>query len=179
MDKTVSSPKRLAYRVFAGNLCISIWFLLLCLRIPGLAGIRRGYDGSASRAILLFLGFLPILFGLLIALLAEMRLRKGIESKSWQASELRTLDRWFSNRWLLGIVFASFVGCVVYILVAGFRWELFWVPWFPAMTIMRIKGVLNRALKDGDDGGLGLADAKPIASRFWGSEDGSEKRLSH
>jgi hypothetical protein len=164
-----SSPMRLASRALIGGAVMVIPFLLLMLLNP-LLRIDHCVDLFSSKNLLrLSVVLIPLLSGLAVSLMAERRLRRGIDNEEWEERDLEPLRK------VLAYPVWTVISVIPLVVLIGYGvtsnvsrgLPLFWSLMIPTQTISRLRVMV----KPKRVAGGGLQDwrsFKPIRSEHWG-----------
>jgi hypothetical protein len=164
-----SSPLRLACWAGIGTAVMVIPFLLLVLLNP-LLRINHCVELLSSKNLLrLTVVLIPLLSGVAVSLMAERRLRRGIDNEEWQERELEPL------REVLAYPVWTVMGVIPLVVLIGYGvtanvshgMPLFSSLMLPVQMISRLRVMV----KPKRVAGGGLQDwrsFKPIQSEHWG-----------
>ncbi len=162
MRTTLSSPKILVGQIAAAIL-VSLSGIVL-LSVP----FRRP----------IFLGIAIVtLFAMIVGAGAESVLRRGVESKRWGRELLDPAAQWIGRPVFFFTVLLTFVGST-FLVERKFEHpsSLFWLAFFPLLTISRVGALLQPPVKLYEGGELGLEASQPISSSSWGRQRSLERR---
>lgn len=163
--KNRPTPMQLGHRVVVGLSIFVLGFLPYVL-----IKVTRLGDEGQSHAItwtLLIAEFALLAGGAAIAILAEKKLKSGINDEVWQEDELKALLLWLNRRVVTIAVWIPIVGWFASI-IAFRRWDAGVIVAgviLPMLAISRIKDRLRQPLRTQLQGPF---TSKPLHSEHWG-----------
>lgn len=164
-EQSQPTPMQLGHRVVAGLSIFVLGFLpYFLIKVTPLG------DEGQSHAImwtLLIAEFALLACGAAIAILAEMKLKNGVNNEVWQEDDLKALLLWLNQR---VVTIAVWIPIVVWFacIIAFRRWDAGVIVAggiLPMLVISRIKDRLRRPLRTQLQGPF---TSKPLHSEHWG-----------
>jgi hypothetical protein len=167
------TPIQLGRRVVVG-MSIYVLGVFTTLLIP-LKYLRTADRLYPIHWMILFVSFALMAWGVVVGLLAQKRLKSGIDNEVWNEDELKALRLWINRPRVTTIVLIIWIACGAACL-AGWLFRgsghssVLFILFFnslyvPAMTFANVKMLLSPPLKRY---GVDWSGMKPIHSEHWG-----------
>jgi hypothetical protein len=166
------NPKLLVtWAIVGAVIATSTWFLSF-VHIPRLPTNGSGFWAVLWMNRLRFIAFFaPFAIGVTVSLLAERRLKRGLQDEIWSEAQLEPMltlvakPIWSWTGWLL--FGAAAVSVIFSARTAHTGGSLFYILLYPIQTAMRIRQLVTPKIQS--TGGLkDWQNFKPIRSEHWG-----------